>query len=707
MTNTKNDHLLECLLYMGRFHGCSATADALLAGLPVVDTLTPDLFSRAAARSGLTSKVVSRPSLPLGEGLLPVVVLLTDERACVLLEVFEDEGKARVVYADDVATAVDIDLQDLIEDYAGTFILTRPKFQFDERAPNLAKGREQHWFWRVFLENKSLYRDVLIAAFLINLFALALPIFTMNVYDRVVPNYAVETLWMLAAGVVIVLIGDLLLKTMRAYFLDLAGKRIDIKLSGFIMERVLGMRMESKPLSVGSYASNLRSFETIRDFMTSAGITTLIDFPFVLVFLAVLLWISPWLVLPLLVGMAVIIIYSFSTQSKMEELTQTTYRTASMRNAILIESLAGLEAIKALSAEGIIQRRWERSAEFLAKVGVQLKLLSASNGNVAAWAQQSVSVAVIVIGVYLISAGELSMGGLIAASMLSGRAMAPLGQVAALTTQLHHVKTAFESLDEIMAQRVERPEGGAFLSRQNFNGDIEFRNVSFSYPGSDVPALQDVSFSLKAGESVAILGRIGSGKTTLQKLVMGLYQPTQGAVLIDGIDARQLDPAELRRNIGYLPQDVTLFYGSLRENIAMGSPHATDADVVAAAEVAHLNEFVNLHPQGFDMSVGERGESLSGGQRTSVALARAVINDPPILLLDEPTSSMDQSTESWVKNKLESYADNKSVMLITHRTTLLPLVDRIVVIDGGQVVADGQRDKVVEALRQGRIGKGA
>lgn len=706
MTNKKYDHLLECLLYLGRFHDRSASADALLAGLPVVDSLTPDLFSRAASRCGLSSKVVSRPTLPTDTGLLPVVLLLNDERACILLELLDDQNKAKIAHADDTSNVVEVDLQELGEQYAGNFILVRPKFQFDDRTPNLSGSREQHWFWRVFLENKSLYRDVLVAAFLINLFALALPIFTMNVYDRVVPNHAVETLWMLAAGVAIVMIGDLFLKTMRAYFLDMAGKRIDIKLSAFIMERVLGMRMESKPLSVGSYASNLRSFETIRDFITSAGITTLIDLPFVLVFLVVLLWISPWLVLPLLVGMAVIVIYSFSTQSKMEELTQTTYRTASMRNAILIESLSGLEAIKALSAEGIIQRRWERSAEFLAKVGVQLKLLSASNGNVAAWAQQTVSVAVVVTGVYLITSGELTMGGLIAASMLTGRAMAPLGQVAALTTQLHHVKTAFESLDGIMEQGVERPDGSNFLSRQRFNGDIEFRNVSFSYPGSEVQALNDVSFSLKAGESVAILGRIGSGKTTLQKLVMGLYQPTAGAVLVDGIDARQLDPAELRRNIGYLPQDVTLFYGSMRENIAMGAPHATDADVVAAAEVAHLNEFVNLHPQGFDMSVGERGESLSGGQRTSVALARAVINDPPFLLLDEPTSSMDQSTETWVKNKLQTYADSKTVILITHRTTLLPLVDRIIVIDGGQIVADGQRDKVVEALRQGRIGKG-
>jgi ATP-binding cassette subfamily C protein LapB len=705
MNNPHPDHLLECLIFMGRYHGNTVTADALLAGLPTADgRLTPELFSRAATRCGLSSKVVHRPLEGISESLLPAVLMLNDDQACLLMG-WDDSGEALVVYPHDSHEPVAVSRDSLQQLYSGVVLLARPKFKFDDRAPSLKSDKNSHWFWSVFFENKRLYRDVLVAAFLVNLFALALPIFTMNVYDRVVPNHAVETLWMLAIGVILVLMGDLSLKTMRGYFIDLAGRRVDTKLTATIMERVLGMRLEYKPQSVGSFASNLRSFEVIREFMSSAALATLIDLPFVLVFLAVLVWISPWLVLPLLVGMLIIVAYAFSTQAKMEELTETTYRTSAMRNAVLVEGLGGLETVKALAAEGGIQRRWERSAEFLARVGSQLKLLSSSNGNVAAWTQQVVSVSIIVTGVYLITAGELTMGGLIAASMLTGRAMAPLGQVAALTTQLHHVKTSFESLDEIMGQEIERPDGSHFLSRKSFNGQIEFRNVSFSYPGSEVKALNNVSFTIKPGESVAVLGRIGSGKTTLHKLVMGLYKPTEGAVLVDGIDTRQLDPAELRRHIGYVPQDVTLFYGSLRENIVMGNPQATDDDVLNAAEFANLNDFVNAHPEGFDMQVGERGEFLSGGQRKSVSLARSLVNNPPMLLLDEPTGSMDQSTESWVRAKLQDYATDRTLLMVTHRTTLLPLVDRILVVDKGQIVADGQRDKVVEALRQGRIGK--
>ncbi|GAA5316265.1 MAG: type I secretion system permease/ATPase [Candidatus Pelagadaptatus aseana] len=705
MKHPNSDHLLECLIFLSRYHGNAVTADALLAGLPVVDgRLTPELFSRAATRCGLSSKILQRPLSHISDSLLPAVLILHDEQACLLMG-WSESGDALIVDPLKSSESVTMSREELAQRYTGRALLARPQFEFDERAPILQSHKTSHWFWSVFFENKRLYRDVLVAAFLINVFALALPIFTMNVYDRVVPNYALETLWMLAIGVVLVLLGDLSLKTLRGYFIDLAGRRVDTKLTATIMERVLGMRLEHKPQSVGSFASNLRSFEVIREFMSSAALATLIDFPFVLVFMAVLMWISPWLVLPLLVGMVIIIVYAFSTQAKMEELTETTYRTSAMRNAVLVEGLSGLETVKALAAEGNIQRRWERSAEFLARVGSQLKLLSSSNGNVAAWTQQAVSVAIIVTGVYLIAAGELTMGGLIAASMLTGRAMAPLGQVAALTTQLHHVKTAFESLDGIMAQEIERPEGSHFLSRKNFTGQIEFRNVSFAYPGSEVKALNNVSFIIKPGESVAVLGRIGSGKTTLHKLVMGLYQPTEGAVLIDGIDVRQLDPAELRRHIGYVPQDVTLFYGSLRENIVMGNPQATDDDVIKAAEFANLNDFVNAHPQGFDMPVGERGEFLSGGQRKSVSLARSLVNDPTMLLLDEPTGSMDQSTESWVREQLSGYASDKTLLMVTHRTTLLPLVDRILVVDKGQIVADGQRDKVVEALRQGRIGK--
>ena len=338
-------------------------------------------------------------------------------------------------------------------------------------------------------------------------------------------------------------------------------------------------------------------------------------------------------------------------------------------------------------------------------VGVQLRLLSSSTINVTLWSQQMVSVFVIITGVYLITAGELSMGGLIACTMLAGRIMAPFGQLAGLITQYHNAEIALKSLDEVMAKPLERPEGAQFLSREMFKGEIEFKNVSFAYPGAEMESLSNVSFKIKPGEHVAILGRVGSGKSTLEKLAMGLYQPTEGSILIDGIDLRQLDPTELRSRVGYVPQDVTLFYGSLRDNMTLSNPNASDAALLRAAEIANLSDFINRHPQGFDMVISERGDSLSGGQRKSVALARGLVNDPPIMLMDEPTGSMDHSTETAVKTHLVDFLKGRTWLVVTHRNSLLEMVDRILVIDNGKLVADGPRDNVVQALQQGKIGK--
>jgi len=527
----------------------------------------------------------------------------------------------------------------------------------------------------------------------------------MNVYDRVVPNHAVETLWMLAAGVLVILIADIVLRTMRSYFLDLASRRVDIKLSALIMERVLGIRMEHRPVSVGSYAVNLRSFETVRDFITSASITTLIDLPFALIFIAVIGWIAWPVLVPLLVGLIIVLGYSMSVRGNLKELAETTYRASAMRNSTLIESLVGLETIKAMGAESQMQRRWEETTTFLAHVGVKLRLLSNSAINVTQWGQQMVTIFVIIVGVYLITAGQLSMGGLIACTMLSGRIMAPFGQLAGLITQYHNAQIALKSLEEVMDKPVERPPGAQFLSREVFKGEIEFKNVSFAYPGSEMDSLSDVSFKIAPGEHVAILGRVGSGKSTLQKLCMGLYQATSGAILIDGIDIRHLDPCEFRARIGYVPQDVTLFYGSLRDNLTMSHPHITDAALIKAVEIANLTEYVNRHPQGIDMLIGERGESLSGGQRKSVALARGVVQESPLLIMDEPTGSMDHSTEAAVKKQLAEHIKGRTWLVVTHRNSLLEMVDRIIVVDNGKLVADGPRETVVQALQQGRIGK--
>ena len=706
MISPADDSLLQCLLALCRYHGNASTAEALTGGLPLEGgNLSPALFERAASRVGMVSRIVYKPADQIEPALLPAVIMQKEQRACLLVSWDDASEVANVVYPDLNETTVAVPRADFMALDTGAAIVCRPRFRFDKRAPRTGTNERGHWFWDAMRANAPIYRDVLLAAFFINVFALALPLFTMNVYDRVVPNHAVETLWMLAAGVAIILIADISLRTMRGYFLDLASRRVDVKLSAAIMERVLGIRLEHRPVSVGSYAVNLRSFETLRDFITSASITTIIDVPFAVIFLGVIGWIAWPVLLPLCIGLCVTLGYAFAVQGKLKELSETTFRAGAMRNATLIESLVGLDTIKAMGAESRMQRKWEDSTSFLAHVGVQLRLLSNSAINVTLWSQQMVAVFVIITGVYLITAGELSMGGLIACSMLSSRIMAPFGQLAGLVTSYHNAAIALKSLDEIMAKPLERPEGAQFLSREMFKGEIEFKGVSFTYPGSEMESLSNVSFKIKPGEKVAILGRVGSGKSTLQKLAMGLYQPTSGSIMIDGIDLRQLDPSEFRSRVGYVPQDVTLFYGSLRDNLTLSNTDVSDAALVRAAEIANLGEFINRHPQGFDMLVGERGDNLSGGQRKSVALARAVIHDPPILLMDEPTGSMDHSTELAVKRQLSEYIKGRTLLVVTHRNTLLEMVDRILVIDNGKLVADGARDTVVQALQQGKIGK--
>lgn len=699
------DPLVECLLIVSNFYHRSTTRDAVVAGLPLPENrLTPSLFNRAASRAGLASKLLRKDIQNLNTALLPVVLLLDDDQACVLHSFDLDSGEAKVFMPELPDASVEISIEELQQRYLGVMLLARPRHR-PEASNREIEVEEGHWFWSALRANTPIYRDVLVAAFLVNVFALAMPIFTMNVYDRVVPNHAVETLWMLAIGVGVVLLADMALRTMRGYFLDLASRRVDIKLSGQIMEKVLGLRLAARPQSVGSYAANLRSFETVRDFITSATVTAIIDVPFTLIFLLVIGWVAWQMVIPPIIAVFLIIIISWRIQKQLQRLTEATFEASAKRNATLIESLVGLDTLKAMGAESIMQRRWEKSAAYLARVAVKLRLLGMSNLHATMWVQQVSSVAVIVLGVYLITAGELTMGGLIASSMLTGRAMGPLMQVSGLMTQYHNAKRALESLNDIMAQPEERPDNASFVSRAQIKGDIEFRGVSFTYPGQKIPILKDVSFKVNAGEKLAILGRVGSGKSTLEKLIMGLYQPDSGAVLVDGIDLRQLDPAELRQQIGYGPQDVTLFQGSLRENMVLAHPHADDEAVLRASDFACLSEFVNTHPEGFDMQVGERGDCLSGGQRKCIGLARAVIHDPPILLLDEPTGSMDHSTEAWVKEKLADYSTGRTLLVSTHRTSLLDMVDRIIVLDSGKIVADGEKKSVVDALRRGRIGR--
>ncbi|WP_293995525.1 type I secretion system permease/ATPase [Sphaerotilus sp.] len=701
------DPLLDCLLEVCRLHGVNASRASLSAGLPLEDgRLTLTLAERAAQRAGMFSKLQRIKPNKIDAATLPAVLILRGNDACVLLG-WTAEGDARVLMPETGQGAVVMARKDLARRYSGVVLYVRPHFRFDERTPEVRATQQGHWFWSAVLSQRLVYRDVLWAALLINVFALAFPIFTMNVYDRVVPNHAIETLWVLAVGLMLVLLADVYMRKLRSHFVDEASARIDVQLSSVLMERVLGMRLEHRPQSVGSFASNLRGFESVRDFIASSTVTALIDLPFALIFLGVMAWISPWMVLPVLLAFVLILGLGYLLQHRLHELSQTTYQASAQRNATLVEALTGIETIKTQAAESVIQSRWERANQFLAQTNVRMRSLSSSASYGTNWLSQVVNLSIVLIGVYLISQRELTMGALIACTTLSSRALAPAGQIVGLMMQYQGARTALESLNKVMANPVEREAGQHFLHRRELKGDIEFRDIKFAYPGRDDPVLDGVSFRIQPGERVALIGRVGSGKTTLQKLMLGLYQPTSGAVLLDGIDLRQLDPADVRRNLGYVSQDVTLFYGSLRENITLGLPYADETAVLAAAETACMTEFVNRHPRGFDMPVGERGELLSGGQRQSVGLARAVLHNAPLLLLDEPTSAMDFSTEAQVTRKVTEFAQGKTVVLVTHRTSMLAMVDRVIVVDQGKVVADGPRDRILEALQAGRIARAA
>ena len=699
----ETDILLDCLILLTELENRPFTAEALRAGLPLVDNrLTPELFVRAAKRAGFTSRINARQITDIPAQVLPSVLLLKNNDACVLMSLDKVAGQAEIlVPGEEGARSVSIAELELI--YTGHAIFVQREHQFDDRTPEVIDVRSRHWFWGAISDAWPIYRDVLLASFLINLFALVSPLFIMNVYDRVVPNNAIETLWVLAIGVAIVLIFDFIMKSLRGYFIDIAGKKVDVTLSALIFEKVMGLKMLARPTSVGAFANNLRAFEGIRDFITSATISTLVDLPFVILFLIVIAWIGGPLVFVPIAAIPIIVLYSMFIQSSLREAVDHTFRGASQKNAMLIESLAATETIKSLGAEGVMQQKWESAVGYISTWSLRARLLSTSTVNVATLVQQLSMIAVVVYGVYLIGDRELSIGGLIATVILTGRALAPTGQLANLAAQYHQSKAALTSLNDVMALPVERPADKTFVNRPKLEGAITFHDVNFTYPNRDDKSLSEVSFSLKKGEHIALIGRIGSGKTTIEKLIMGFYEPQDGAIRIDGIDIRQIDPVDLRRSIGYIPQDITLFYGSVRDNIVYGIPNADDAAMLRAAHIAGVTDFVNAHPLGFDMPVGERGEGLSGGQRQAIAIARALLLDPPILLMDEPSNAMDNSTEEQFKQRLGEIISDKTLILVTHRASLLDFVKKLIVLDNGKIVANGPKNDVLEALRQGRL----
>ncbi|MGR5287554.1 type I secretion system permease/ATPase [Vibrio maritimus] len=698
------DPLLNSLIYISRYYGLANSPEALVNGLPLSSgKLTPFLLPRSAERAGLVAKENRADLDAIPTIVFPVILLLKGGDACVLNSIDQEKNEAEIITLESGMVPISIALDDLIAQYSGRYFLVKKQFRYDERSPEVLKTRDGHWFWGTLWESKRIYRDVLIASLLINIFAIAAPLFTRLVYDKVVPNLAFETLWVLAAGIFIVFGFDLLLKLMRSYFIDVAGKKSDILISSKLFSKVMGIRMESRPPSVGAFARHLQEFESIREFFTSATIASLIDLPFALLFLVIIWLMAGNLVIIPIVGVVILIIYSLLIQGPLRKTIDEGSRLASQKYANLIESLAGLETVKIFGAQSQYQYRWEEAVAHMANWNIKSKRITDGIQNTAGFVQQSSNIGMIILGVYLIAEGELTMGGLIAATMLSSRAIGPLVQLSLLSTRYNQAKSSMTIIEQVMAMPDEQEEGKRYIHRPIIHGKIELDRVTFHYPDSPMASIRDLSLTIEPGEKVAIIGRIGSGKTTLERLIIGLYQPTEGHVRIDETDIAQLHHVDVRRNIGCVPQDCALFYGSIRDNITLGRPLVDDRDVMDAANRAGVTVFTQQDPAGLERQVGEGGLLLSGGQRQAVAIARAFLARPPILIMDEPTSSMDNRSELHIKTQLKQLKESETLLLITHKTSMLDVVDRVIVMEKGTIIADGPKAQVLNDLRQGKV----
>ena len=704
------DPLLECVVIFAKIHNRPISVEALISGLPVkpgadgpelfsIDS-PKGLFSRVASRAGFASRLIHRELNQLSRLLLPCILVLRNGNACILESIDRKNKRAQVIFPEIGEGEEWLELDQLSKEYLGYAFLLKKEFQQDTSSKQTTSADSSgHWFWGTLGKSRDIFASVLLSSILINLFILATPMFTMNVYDKVVPNDAIATLWVLVAGIITVYIFDTMLRFVRTYLLEIAGKKSDIIMSSIVFAQVLNLKMDQWPPSIGAFASQLREFESIRNFFTASTIATLVDLPFAIIFLLVIYYIGgPMIAVPLII-IALLMLYSFILIRPLKASVEATYEASANKNAHLIETLRSIKTVKALGTSNYAQWVWEESSGTIANRSMRARILSSSITVVTNLMVQFNTIGLIAFGIYRIGDLELSLGGLIAIVMLASRAVAPMGQIAALITSFEQTKTAFRSLDELMQKEIERPEGKSYVRRPGFEGAIQFRDLDFSYPEAPKKSLSGINIKIKPGEHVGIIGKVGSGKTTLMKLIIGLYQGSAGSIAIDDIDINQIDPADLRRNIGYLSQDIELLRGTIRENIAYKDLHVNDERLILAAAVSGVDIFVNQLPQGFDTQVGEDGGFLSGGQKQAIALGRAVLLNEPILILDEPTNSFDNTTESIVKKRLHEYTRDRTLLLVTHKAPMLDLVERLIVMDEGRIVMDGPKEEVLNALK--------
>jgi len=704
--------LINALISMVDMYNLDISRESILSGLPV-DSQKPklfdqdpknarSLFTRAAEKAGFKSSLEKKSLRKISHEVFPCILLLEEDRSCILLDFDKDMKYAQVLISGKIKHEGWVSIEELEQEYIGSLFMLKRVSSFDVEE-KLEQMREEtgskHWFWSTLGRTKKIYFDILIGSFLINVFILALPLYLRIIYDRVIPNTAIDTMWVLTFAIATVFILEALLQFLRNYFTEIAAKKSDVIMSSLIFERVLDMKMSDQTDSIGKFSSKLQQYKNIRNFLGSSVVTTIIDIPFAIIFLVVIYWIAGDLVYIPIITILLVVVYALVMKNAIRKSIVEANQAAGMKEMILYESLNAIETMKAFNYSSVMQWKMEDAIGDIAKKSLKSRMLNGSIMTVTTFMIRIQTVAIIVGSVYMISTGELSGGGLLVAYILSSRAVSPVGKLVSLILQYNKAITGFKEVDKLMKMPIEHPKDKSFISPKQIEGKIEFIGVDFAYPEANQNVLRDISLTIEPGEHVAIMGKMGSGKSTLLNLLMGFYEPKQGMILIDYVEINQYALSEYRSKIAYVPQDVTLIRGTIKENIAIKHPGIDSHAIVEAAKTSGAINYINRNPEGFNMKIVERGQNVSGGQRQSIGIARAFLEDTSIALLDEMTSDMDEESERIAIEGIRKKIAGKTTLMVTHRKSLLSLVDRIIWMKDGKIVYDGKKEEVLQKLQ--------
>jgi ATP-binding cassette subfamily C protein LapB len=693
------DPVLDCLTYLAREADRPSSPVLLRAGLALSDdgTLPFHQIEPALEQVGMRAETISRKLRGWPKGKLPAVLELADNRAVVLVEMRDADA---LVYAPGAAEPMWVKASEIGPAYTGRAVIveTDPTREREGERP-WDKAKRSHWFWSEVWKVRGEFWPVLLAALIVNLLAFAMPLFTMNVYDRVIPNKAISTLWVLALGVILALAFDFTLRVARARLIDEVGRSLDAKLSQKLFEKVMNLPMAERQGSTGAFARRVSEFEMVRDFFASTTVVLTVDVVFLVLFLALITVLAGWLVLVPIVGIVMMLVAGLSLQKSMGRAALDAQADSSLQHSILVESISGAETLKAVRAEGQMLGKWRRYSAMSAATQERMRKLTAVAVNLASISQQLISVGLLIGGFYRFQEGEMTMGAIIAIIMLSGRSLQPVGQLAFLVTRGKQAFTTLASLQRMMDAGDERQSSMRSIVPEIRAGHIELKDVAFRYPNASRESLSDINLKINPGERIGIIGRVASGKSTLGRVLGGLYPPTSGEMLVDGLDSRQYHPHQLRDAFRFVAQDADVFSGTVRDNLMLGAARADDNQLIDAVVRSGADIFLSRDAAGFDLPVGERGSRLSGGQRSLLVLARALVSPSKLLFLDEPTGAMDTQTELYfIEHLRTALAPDQTLIVSTHRNNMLSILDRLIVIDGGKILADGPRDEVLKHM---------